>query len=149
MTQGATRGDGVTGEEVTANLKTVRSIPLRLQGTPSGLVIVRGEVYMNKQDFAALNLTRAERGEMLFANPRNAAAGSLRQLDPKITAARRLDGFFYDLLWWEEAGDSGPATQEKKPLGAYGVGFRVNPAYTVCRPLKKLLPFANDGKGNV
>ena len=141
LTQGATRGDGVTGEEVTANLKTVRSIPLRLQGTPSGLVIVRGEVYMNKQDFAALNLTRAERGEMLFANPRNAAAGSLRQLDPKITAARRLDGFFYDLLWWEEAGDSGPATQEEALGQLMEWGFRVNPAYTVCASIEEVITF--------
>ena len=88
--RGATRGDGLVGEDVTENLKTVRSIPLTLEGAPRRL-IVRGEVFMPKSVFHALNDERQERGETLFANPRNAAAGSLRQLDPKIAAKRRLD----------------------------------------------------------
>ena len=88
--RGATRGDGLVGEDVTENLKTVRSIPLHLEHAP-GRLIVRGEVFMPKQVFHALNEARQERGEALFANPRNAAAGSLRQLDPKIAASRRLD----------------------------------------------------------
>lgn len=88
--RGATRGDGMIGEDVTQNLKTIRSIPLRLDGAPERL-IVRGEVYMPKKAFAALNAKREELGESLFANPRNAAAGSLRQLDPKIAAQRKLD----------------------------------------------------------
>ena len=88
--RGATRGDGLVGEDVTENLKTVRSIPLHLNHAPKRL-IVRGEVFMPKQVFHALNDARQERGETLFANPRNAAAGSLRQLDPKIAASRRLD----------------------------------------------------------
>jgi len=100
--QGATRGDGYTGEDVTANLRTVRSIPLKLRGaTPPGSVEVRGEIVMYKADFERLNARQRERGEREFANPRNAAAGSLRQLDPKMTASRPLRFFAYGL------GDSG------------------------------------------
>ena len=93
---GATRGDGDTGEDVTINLRTVRAIPLRLRGShPSGRLEVRGEVLMLKADFEQLNLAQRERGEKAFANPRNAAAGSLRQLDPKITSTRRLAFYAY------------------------------------------------------
>ena len=88
--QGATRGDGVTGEDVTENLRTIRSLPLKLEGAPAHLV-VRGEVYMSKKVFRELNAEREAEEKPLFANPRNAAAGSLRQLDPKIAAERRLD----------------------------------------------------------
>lgn len=101
--QGATRGDGTTGEEVTANLRTVRSIPLRLRGAkPPALVEIRGEVIMYKADFDRMNLRQRERGEKEFANPRNAAAGSVRQLDPRGTAQRPLRFFAYGL---EGAGD--------------------------------------------
>ena len=88
--RGATRGDGVTGEDVTENLKTVRNLPKRLKNAPPRL-IVRGEVYMSRAVFEELNAARAERGEALLANPRNAAAGSMRQQDPKVAAARKLD----------------------------------------------------------
>ena len=94
--RGATRGDGTVGEDVTENLKTIRSIPLTLSNAPSRL-IVRGEVFMPKSVFHALNEAREAKGEPLFANPRNAAAGSLRQLDPKIAAARQLDALFFNL----------------------------------------------------
>ncbi len=96
--QGATRGDGYTGEDVTHNLRTLKAIPLRLRtDKPPRLLEVRGEVLMLKRDFEKLNQTQAEKGDKLFANPRNAAAGSLRQLDPKITAKRPLTFFAYGL----------------------------------------------------
>ncbi|ODV54262.1 MULTISPECIES: NAD-dependent DNA ligase LigA [Lysinibacillus] len=91
--QGATRGDGVVGEEITANLKTIHAIPLRLKEPIT--IEVRGEAYMPKKSFEKLNAQRADNGEELFANPRNAAAGSLRQLDPKIAASRQLSTFIY------------------------------------------------------
>jgi len=95
---GSTRGDGTVGEEVTLNLKTVKSIPLRLRGKDvPELIEVRGEVIMNKEDFAKLNRERENTGEPLFANPRNAAAGSVRQLDSKVTSARRLTMFAYGI----------------------------------------------------
>jgi DNA ligase (NAD+) len=96
--QGATRGDGVTGEDVTANLKTVRSLPLHLLGDKLPSVLeIRGEVFMPKQSFLELNVLREEEGQSPFANPRNAAAGSLRQLDPHVTAARHLDLICYEI----------------------------------------------------
>ncbi len=98
--RGATRGDGLVGEDVTENLKTVKSIPLRIPGV-TGTLIVRGEVYMPKKVFHALNEERERRGEALFANPRNAAAGSLRQLDPKVAASRRLDIAVFNIQWAE------------------------------------------------
>lgn len=99
--QGATRGDGTVGEDITTNLRTIRSIPLRLKDDLS--IEVRGEAYMPKKSFEALNKVRDEKGEEPFANPRNAAAGSLRQLDPRITAKRNLDIFLYAI------GDQGAA----------------------------------------
>ena len=94
--RGATRGDGVVGEDVTENLKTVRSIPMTLEGAPVRL-IVRGEVYMPKASFEKLNEPQEAEGKQLFANPRNAAAGSLRQLDSKITAKRGLDIYIFNV----------------------------------------------------
>ena len=94
--RGATRGDGRIGEDVTENLKTIRSIPMRLNGAPRRL-IVRGEVFMSRAVFEKLNAEREEKGQPLFANPRNAAAGSLRQLDPAIAAARKLDILIFNL----------------------------------------------------
>lgn len=102
FSQAATRGDGTTGEDITHNVKTIRSVPLKLRGNhiPSRLE-VRGEVYLSKQGFTELNEQASKRNERTFANPRNAAAGSLRQLDPKITANRPLDIFFYTIGWIE------------------------------------------------
>jgi DNA ligase (NAD+) len=98
LTLGATRGDGVNGEDITANIMTVRSIPMRLLGTKyPALLNVRGEVYMDKKDFESVNRTQEEAGEKLYANPRNLTAGSLKQLDPRITASRPLKFFVYGL----------------------------------------------------
>ena len=96
--RGATRGDGVVGENVTENLRTVRSLPLRIENAPEKL-IVRGEVYMSKAVFAELNAEREINGEQLLANPRNAAAGSMRQLDPKVAASRKLDIICFNLQY--------------------------------------------------
>jgi len=96
--RGATRGDGQVGEDVTENLRTIHSIPLRIPDAPAHL-IVRGEVFMPKKVFHQLNEERERRGEALFANPRNAAAGSLRQLDPKIAAQRKLDAILFNVQW--------------------------------------------------
>ena len=137
--QGATRGDGVRGEEITANIKTIRTVPLRLHRAPSGVLLIRGEVYMQKEDFAALNREREANGELLFANPRNAAAGSLRQLDPKVTAARRLDAFFYDLLWSEE--EAGPATQWEALQLLKEWGLKTNPHSQLCSSIEEVIAF--------
>lgn len=98
LVKGATRGDGEVGEDITPNIKTIRSIPLRLRlKKPPACLEVRGEVYLSKKQFEEINLERSKESEPLFANPRNAAAGSLRQLDPAITAQRELDSIFYAL----------------------------------------------------
>lgn len=97
LTVAATRGDGITGEDVTSNVRTIRSVPLRLRGKAPRLLEIRAEVLLLKEDFFNLNKARVEEGEPPFANPRNAAAGSIRQLDPKITASRKLDLFCHGL----------------------------------------------------
>lgn len=102
LVSGATRGDGLVGEDVTQNVRTIKSLPLRLKD-PIPRLEVRGEVYIAKQDFVRLNQEREEKGEKTFANPRNSAAGSLRQLDPRLTAARPLRVFIYDVLHIEGA----------------------------------------------
>ena len=112
LVRGATRGDGTTGEDVTANIRTIRSVPLRLSGRDMPVTLeVRGEVFMPKAGFAELNRRALERGERTFANPRNAAAGSLRQLDPRITAARPLEIFCYGV--GEHAGGGFPERQSE------------------------------------
>ena len=98
--QGATRGDGVTGEDITQNLKTIKAIPLRLNEEVT--LEARGEAYMPKRSFVKLNEEKEQNGEDVFANPRNAAAGSIRQLDPKIAAKRNLSMFVYGLANVEE-----------------------------------------------
>src|SRR5438105_3398987 len=94
--QGATRGDGLVGEDVTQNLRTIKMVPLQLAGNPPALLEVRGEVFIPKRDFVRLNEEREKAGEPTFVNPRNSAAGSLRQLDPRITAQRPLSIYFYE-----------------------------------------------------
>ncbi|RMG20517.1 MAG: NAD-dependent DNA ligase LigA [Deltaproteobacteria bacterium] len=124
LTVGATRGDGVTGEDVTPNVKTIRSIPLRLKTkNPPRLFEVRGEVVIHKDDFEKLNEARRKAGESTFVNPRNAAAGSLRQLDPKITASRPLQAYFYEVGVTDQAF----ATQWEKRETIRRYGLRVAP----------------------
>ena len=130
--RGATRGDGLVGEDVTENLKTVKSIPLSIPNVP-GTLIVRGEVYMPKKVFHALNEEREKRGEALFANPRNAAAGSLRQLDPKIAAQRWLDIAVFNIQWAENE-DFHSHTQGINYLA--DKGFKVIP-HVICSSIEE------------
>ncbi len=123
---GATRGDGSRGDDVTANLRTIRSIPLRLRGVTSGSLEVRGEVFMPRSGFGELNGRRKKAGDPPFVNPRNAAAGSLKLLDPRDVGGRPLDAFFYQLLGGEAT------TQQEAADEMRGMGFRVNPESTLC-----------------
>ena len=122
--RGATRGDGQTGEDITNNLRTIRSIPLKLREPLAGDLEVRGECYMDKRAFEQLNKAQEEKGEKLFANPRNAAAGSLRQLDPKVTSERQLNVFLYGLGY----SDALPPDSHYETLQwLSSLGFRTNP----------------------
>lgn len=135
--RGATRGDGETGEDITANLKTIRSVPLRLR-RPVPELEVRGEAYMSKDSFARLNEAREETGESLFANPRNAAAGTLRQLDPKVTASRQMALFVYGIGHSRGIAPSG----HKEVLELLSeLGFKVNPEYRVFEQMDELIEY--------
>jgi DNA ligase (NAD+) len=126
LVRAATRGDGEQGEEITANVRTIGSVPLRLQlEHPPEWLEVRGEAFIPDGTFAAINAERESRGEALFANPRNACAGTLRQLDPKVVAARRLDFFAYTLHL--PPGTQGPASQWESLQWLKAAGFKVNP----------------------
>ncbi len=156
LERAATRGDGSRGEEITANVRTISSIPLRLQmENPPEWVEVRGEAFIPDATFAAINAEREQRGEALFANPRNACAGTLRQLDPKVVAARRLDFFAYTL---HLPGDAQPPGQWAALEWLNKAGFRVNPNRELCGDLAAIqrfcdhweqgrhdLPYATDG----
>ena len=142
LAAGVTRGDGAEGEDVTANLRRVADVPLRLRGDrPPALLEARGEVYMTRRDFAALNAARAEAGEPLYANPRNAAAGSLRQLDPKITAQRRLRFFAWG--WGETSAPLGDTLWEaRERLAAFG--FTLNAPAARCDSVAALAAWHAD-----
>ena len=156
LDQGATRGDGYRGEDVTQNLRTIKTIPLGLLEECNETFEVRGEVYMPSAAFARLNHSRSERGEPLYANPRNTAAGTIRQLDSRITASRHLEIFIYALGYVES----------NKPIGTHwdtlqrlqGLGFRISPYNQICTSLDQVedyyqrwienrnkLPFEADG----
>ena len=164
LVRAATRGDGERGEEITANVRTIRSVPLRLQlEDPPAWVEVRGEAFIPDVTFAAINAERAERGDAPFANPRNACAGTLRQLDPKVVASRRLSFFAYTLHlpgdWRAGAGDPAAPGSQWQALGwLKAAGFRVNPHCALCPDLaavkafcdrweedRRDLPYATDG----
>ncbi|GAB6180253.1 NAD-dependent DNA ligase LigA [Desulfotomaculum defluvii] len=137
LVRGATRGDGEVGEDITVNLKTIKAIPLRLQQHVPFLE-VRGEAYMPKDSFVRLNEVREEAGEQLFANPRNAAAGSLRQLDPKITASRHLSVFMYAMGYLE---GTSPESHASGLDWLKELGLRVNPVYKVCSNIDEVMDF--------
>ncbi|KAF0654726.1 NAD-dependent DNA ligase LigA [Cyanobium sp. Copco_Reservoir_LC18] len=164
LVRAATRGDGERGEEITANVRTIRSVPLRLDlEQPPAWVEVRGEAFIPDATFAAINAERAERGEAPFANPRNACAGTLRQLDPKVVASRGLSFFAYTLHlpedWRAGPGDpAGPRSQWQALAWLKAAGFRVNPHCALCPDLaavkafcdrweqeRRGLPYATDG----
>jgi DNA ligase (NAD+) len=137
--QGATRGDGTTGEDITSNLKTIRSLPLRLKQNVS--IEVRGEAYMPRKSFEALNAQKMELGEEPFANPRNAAAGSLRQLDPKIAAKRNLDIFVYGIANAAEIG----ITSHSEALNYLDeLGFKTNPERKKCENIDEVINLLDD-----
>ncbi|MFZ9621078.1 MAG: NAD-dependent DNA ligase LigA [Prochlorococcaceae cyanobacterium] len=162
LVRAATRGDGERGEEITANVRTIASVPLRLQlEQPPAWVEVRGEALIPDGTFAAINAERQARGEALFANPRNACAGTLRQLDPKVVAARRLDFFAYTLHLPDQTGSSDPprpSSQWESLQWLAAAGFKVNPNAQLCPDLaaveafferwetgRRALPYATDG----
>lgn len=142
LVRGATRGDGTTGEEVTSNVRTIRVLPLRLPEGAPRLLEVRGEVYLGKSAFQALNAAREEAGEPLFANPRNAAAGSLRLLDSRLTARRRLAVFLYSVARWE--GEGAPATQVEALDALERLGLPVNPHRAVARSAEEVKAFLRE-----
>ncbi|MBI3634053.1 MAG: NAD-dependent DNA ligase LigA [Candidatus Yonathbacteria bacterium] len=138
LVTGATRGDGKVGEDVTMNVRTIESIPLVLEQPLS--LIVEGEVFMSKSEFERQNRERAKRGEELFANPRNIAAGSMRQLDPRIAAARRLQAFIYDIGSIE---GTFPKTQQGELEFLSELGFKINSHFKLCKNIEEVITFWN------
>ncbi|MFY9287590.1 MAG: NAD-dependent DNA ligase LigA [Alphaproteobacteria bacterium] len=138
LVQAATRGDGTTGENITANVMTIKNVPHQLKGSYPDIVELRGEIYLNRDDFMKLNAAREKEGEALFANPRNAAAGSVRQLDQSITASRPLRMFAYSL--GEFSGDL-PDTQEDLRKQIKQWGFDLNEPAKLCKSVKDLITY--------
>lgn len=137
LKHGATRGDGKVGEDVTHNLKTIESLPLSLRESTN--ITVEGEVYISSKDFEKINKDREKQGLTLFANPRNAAAGGVRQLDPKLARARKLDCFLYDI----SLGENLP-TQDDELNRLKTLGFKVNKHPKLCNGVKEVLKFWQD-----
>ena len=142
LVQAATRGDGQVGEDVTANVRTIRSIPLKLEGNVPDVLEVRGEVIMHREDFEALNRRQAELGQKLFVNPRNAAAGSLRQLDPTVTAKRSLR--FYAYALGEVSGGAFAPTQTEVLNRLESLGFPVAKQHSAVMGPEALARFHDD-----
>jgi len=138
LLRAATRGDGTEGEDVTSNVRTIRAVPLVLNGQVPPVMEVRGEAYMPRPAFDRLNDERLEAGEPLLANPRNAAAGSLRQLDSRVTASRTLDIFVYGMGAREELAVT---THEQTLQFLQELGFKVNPHYRVCKTISEVIAY--------
>lgn len=136
LVHGVTRGDGAVGEDITANIKTITSIPQILQGDVPDIVEVRGEIYMAQQDFLDLNKSQEAKGGKIFANPRNAAAGSLRQLNPEITRSRPLAFFAYS---WGEISNLPLDTQQGMVSWFKDLGFDVNPLTKLCKNIEEVI----------
>ncbi|QPN59717.1 NAD-dependent DNA ligase LigA [Synechococcus sp. CBW1002] len=144
LVRAATRGDGSSGEEITTNVRTIQTVPLRLQlDDPPEWVEVRGETFIPNDTFARINAERQANEEPLFANPRNACAGTLRQLDSRVVAARRLDFFAYT-LHLPEGSHGSPASQWESLQWLQQAGFRVNPNARLCPDLSAARDFANE-----
>jgi DNA ligase (NAD+) len=144
--QGSTRGDGLVGEDITQNLKTIDAIPLQLEIRNLKLeiperFIVRGEVFLTKKEFARINREQEKRGEKIYANPRNVAAGSLRQLDPKITASRKLDFFGYSIVGEGEAHFKNYPTHESEYRALNTLGIKTNPEGRVVNSIEEVFEF--------
>jgi DNA ligase (NAD+) len=133
LSQAATRGDGIIGENVTGQVKTIQSVPLKLND-PTDIIVV-GEAWMKKSDLAHINKEREKEGMPLFANSRNAAAGSIRQLDPKITAKRKLSSYIYDI---DDIGGDFPKTQTEELRLLKKLGFKVNDHYKLCKNIQEV-----------
>lgn len=146
LTLGATRGDGDIGEDISNNIKTIRSVPLILNKSLGGLLEVRGEVFMPIESFEKLNKEQKEKDEKVFANPRNAAAGSVRQYDSKITATRDLDMFVYAAYWQDaKAGlKPAPTTHWDSLQRLKDLGFKINKTSKLCHELKEVKDFCNN-----
>lgn len=142
LVRAATRGDGFVGENILLNIRTIASVPLKLRGKPPHLLEVRGEVFIPLAAFKELNRKAEEQGEKVFVNPRNAAAGSLRQLDPKVTAARPLDIFCYTV--GEVRGGALPATHHQVLLWLQEFGLRINPNVEVVHGVDNCLRYYHD-----
>ena len=141
LVRGATRGDGVRGEDVTPNVRTIRAIPLSLRGAPEGRLEVRGEVYLPRASFARINREREDEGEPLFANPRNAAAGTMRNLEPGLVARRRLSAFTYQLVMGTDLPDAAPKTHYETLTMLRRWGLPVEPHFQLCHGISEVIDF--------
>lgn len=141
FTRGVTRGDGFVGENITENLKTIHSIPIALTAPYPKYLEVRGEILMSKKVLIALNKKNKQENKPLFANTRNAAAGSMRQLDPKLAAERKLDFFAYDIVEYKQDSNNSFSTHSAKHNRLRELGFQVDDNESVCRNMKEVLSF--------
>src|SRR4029079_12108930 len=150
LVRGATRGDGVRGEDVTANVRTIRAIPLSLRGAPAARIEIRGEVYLPRRSFARINVEREKEGEPLFQNPRNAAAGTMRNLEPALVAKRKRAAFVYQVVVPSVGAVREPPLLSEPPLpdNHYDMlqalrawGLPVEPHFQTCAGIDEVIAF--------